>query len=116
MSADWIKPSRSLLTETGRAIGDYKMIKNGDRVLLGLSGGKDSLSLLHTLHHLQQKAPVKFALACCTVDPRSPDYDPTPMKAYLAELGVTIFWNRNRCSKKPKPKWTVIHSARIARG
>ena len=91
MSADWIKPSRSLLTETGRAIGDYQMIKNGDRVLLGLSGGKDSLSLLHTLHHLQQKAPVKFELACCTVDPQSPDYDPSSLKTYLAELNVPYF-------------------------
>ena len=91
MNAPWVKPSRSLLTETGRAIGDYQMIKDGDRILLGLSGGKDSLSLLHTLHHLQQKAPIKFELACCTVDPQSPDYDPSPLTPYLAELGIPYF-------------------------
>jgi tRNA 2-thiocytidine biosynthesis protein TtcA len=88
---DWIKPSRSLLSEAGRAIGDFSMIRNGDRILLGLSGGKDSLSLLHTLHHLQQKAPVKFELIACTVDPQSDQYDPAPLAPYLAQLGVAHF-------------------------
>ena len=87
----WVKPSRSLLTSAGRAIGDYRMIRDGDRILLGLSGGKDSLSLLHTLHHLQQKAPVKFELLACTVDPQSEQFDPAPLKPYLAELGVSYF-------------------------
>ena len=87
----WVKPSRSLATLAGRAIGDWRMIRNGDRILLGLSGGKDSLSLLHTLHHLQQKAPVKFELLACTVDPQSDQYDPSPLTAYMAELGVPYF-------------------------
>ena len=56
-------PSKPLLSAAGRAIGDYAMIREGDRILLGLSGGKDSLSLLHVLLHLQTKAPVKFELA-----------------------------------------------------
>ena len=67
------------------------MIRDGDRILLGLSGGKDSLSLLHTLHHLQQKAPVKFELLACTVDPQSDQFDPSPLTPYLAELGVPYF-------------------------
>lgn len=87
-----IKPPRSLLSATGRAIGDYAMIRDGDRVLLGLSGGKDSLALLHLLLHLQRRAPVKFTLAACTVDPQSPEYDPSPLKSYLAELGVPYFY------------------------
>ena len=87
----WVKPARSLATAAGRAIGDYRMIREGDRILLGLSGGKDSLSLLHTLHHLQQKAPVKFGLLACTVDPQSDQYDPSPLTPYLAELGVPYF-------------------------
>ena len=87
----WVKPARSLLTAAGRAIGDYRMIRDGDRILLGLSGGKDSLSLLHTLHHLQQKAPVKFELLACTVDPQSEQFDPSPLKPYMAELGVPYF-------------------------
>ena len=87
-----IKPSRPLLAAAGKAIGDYAMIRAGDRVLLGLSGGKDSLSLLHILLHLQKKSPVKFELAACTVDPQSPEYDPSPLKAYMAALGVPYFY------------------------
>ena len=89
--AGWVKPSRSLITAAGRAIGDWRMIRNGDRILLGLSGGKDSLALLHTLHHLQQKAPVKFELLACTVDPQSEQYDPAPLVPYMAALGVPYF-------------------------
>lgn len=92
--ADPVPPPRSLVTAAGRAIGDFDMIRNGDRVLLGLSGGKDSLSLLHVLLHLQKKAPVKFELAACTVDPCSPEFDPSPLKAYMAELGVPYFYDR----------------------
>lgn len=87
-AAGWVRPSRSLLGLAGRAIGDWRMIREGDRILLGLSGGKDSLALLHTLHHLQQKAPVKFELLACTVDPQSDQYDPAPLVPYLAALGV----------------------------
>ena len=87
-----VKPSRPLLAAAGRAIGDYTMIHDGDRILLGLSGGKDSLTLLHILLHLQKKAPIKFELACCTVDPQSPEFDPSPLKAYLAALNVPYFY------------------------
>jgi len=87
-----IKPPRSILAATGRAIADYAMIRSGDRVLLGLSGGKDSLSLLHVLLHLKAKSPVRFELAAATVDPQSPDFHPQPLKAYLATLGVPYFY------------------------
>ena len=87
-----VKPSRPLLAAAGRAIGDYTMIRDGDRILLGLSGGKDSLTLLHILLHLQKIAPIKFELAACTVDPQSPEFDPSPLKAYMAALGVPYFY------------------------
>ncbi len=89
-----VKPPRPLAMAVGRAIGDYAMIRDGDRVLLGLSGGKDSLSLLHVLLHLRAKAPIGFDLAACTVDPQSPDYDPSPLKPYLAALGVDYHYER----------------------
>jgi tRNA 2-thiocytidine biosynthesis protein TtcA len=94
LTAAPVKPSRSLANAAGRAIGDYAMIRDGDRVLLGLSGGKDSLSLLHVLLDLQKKAPVKFELAACTVDPQSPEFDPSPLIPYMAELGVPYFYER----------------------
>ncbi|MGE5027657.1 MAG: ATP-binding protein [Betaproteobacteria bacterium] len=86
------QPPKSLLSAAGRAIGDFTMIREGDRVLLGLSGGKDSLSLLHVLIAMQRKAPVRFELAAATVDPQSPDFDPSPLKGYMAELGVPYFY------------------------
>ncbi|MGH8670806.1 MAG: ATP-binding protein [Burkholderiales bacterium] len=87
-----IKPTRTLLRAAGRAIADYAMIRDGDRVLVGLSGGKDSMSLLHTLLHLKDKAPIKFELAAATVDPQSPDYDPSPLKDYVPGLGIPYFY------------------------
>jgi len=86
--AAFITPPKALARLAGRAIADFSMIRDGDRILLGLSGGKDSLSLLHILHYLQQRAPVKFELAATTVDPLAGDFDPSSMGPYLAELGV----------------------------
>ncbi|XRB16727.1 tRNA-cytidine(32) 2-sulfurtransferase [Pseudoscourfieldia marina] len=79
-----------LMHATMRALQDFDMIAAGDRVLLGLSGGKDSLSLLHVLVAFNQRLhPSKrFELACATVEPGSDSFDPSPLKPYLAELGV----------------------------
>ena len=52
------------------------MIKEGDKVMLGLSGGKDSLTMLHCLLQLQRRSPIKFELACVTVDPQTTGFDP----------------------------------------
>ena len=70
------------------------MIRAGDRILLGLSGGKDSLSLLHVLKHFQRRAPLEFDLASMTVDPMAGDFDPSPMIPYLEELGVEYHYVR----------------------
>ena len=92
MKTSSIKPPRTLLSLTGKAIADYAMVRPGDRILLGLSGGKDSLSLLHVLLNLKAKSPVKFELACATVDPQSPEYHPEPLKSCMAALGVPYFY------------------------
>lgn len=68
----WPMIPKQLLARTKKAIGDFGMIKNGDRVILGLSGGKDSLCMLHVLHEIQQRAPIHFDLACVTMDPQFP--------------------------------------------
>jgi tRNA 2-thiocytidine biosynthesis protein TtcA len=59
-SSDSIILPKKLRRKTGQALSDYQMIREGDRVLLGLSGGKDSLSLLHLLLYFQRTAPIKF--------------------------------------------------------
>ena len=87
-----VKPPKSLMRCVGRAIADYDMIRNGDRIMLGLSGGKDSLTLLHILKHLQSYAPVRFELAALTVDPMIEGFHPEQLKPYLAELGVPWFF------------------------
>jgi tRNA 2-thiocytidine biosynthesis protein TtcA len=92
--AEFKQPSKSLARLTGRAIGDFDMIREGDRVLLGLSGGKDSLTLLHVLHHFQRHAPVAFGLGAVTVDPQAGDFDPSPLIPYLEDLGVPYHFLR----------------------
>ncbi len=84
----WSRPPKSLLRKVGRAIADYRMIREGDHVLLGVSGGKDSLSLLQILMHLRAHAPVRFELGVITVDPEVEGFDPRALTAYYDRLGV----------------------------
>jgi tRNA 2-thiocytidine biosynthesis protein TtcA len=72
----------------GRAIGDFSLIADNDRILVALSGGKDSWTLLHMLLKLQQRAPIRFSLVAVTVHPGFPGFDPRPLEAYLAERGI----------------------------
>ena len=118
--AEFIKPSKTLARLAGRAIADFSMIRAGDRILLGLSGGKDSLSLLHILHYLQQRAPLHFELAAMTVDPMAGDFDPSPMIPYLAALGVEYHYIRKPIMEMAKehmgkPSYCAFCS-RIKRG
>lgn len=87
-----IKPPKALLRPVGRALVDYRMLRDGDRVLLGLSGGKDSLSLLHLLRHFQRHAPVRFELGAVTIDPQIDGFDPSPLKPYLEGLRIPYFY------------------------
>lgn len=95
-----IKPPKTLMRQIGKALMDHDMIHDGDRLLLGLSGGKDSLSLLHILHHLQSYAPVKFQLGAMTVDPQVEGFDPSHLKQYLADLGIPYFYESQPIAKQ----------------
>ncbi|OWZ00908.1 hypothetical protein PHMEG_00027801 [Phytophthora megakarya] len=85
-------PPKKLLRWVGQALMQWDMIQEGDRLLLGVSGGKDSLSLLHVLLRFQKRAPVRFELACATVDPQTPSFDPSPLKEYMRALGVDYYY------------------------
>lgn len=89
-----VKVPKILLRRAGRAIGDFKMIRDGDRVLLGLSGGKDSLTLLHTLFHFQRHAPIRFHVGAVTIDPLADGFDPSPLIPYMDNLRVPYFYRR----------------------
>ena len=97
-----LTPPKSLMRPVGRAIKDFDMIREGDRILVGVSGGKDSLSLLHILHHLQSYAPVRFELAALTVDPQVEGFDPSTLKAYMAEIGIPYFYQSSAIEKRAK--------------
>lgn len=91
-----------MLRPVGRAIGDYGMIRDGDRVLVALSGGKDSLSLLHILRHLNRYAPVRFELGAITVDPQIEGFDPAPLKPYMARLGMPYCYRSQPIAEQAK--------------
>ncbi len=97
-----IKPPRPVVRAAGRAIADYAMIQPGDRLLLGVSGGKDSLSLLHTLLYLRDKAPVSFELAVATVDPQIEGFDPRPLQQYIPSLGVPYHFESQAIVERAK--------------
>jgi tRNA(Ile)-lysidine synthase TilS/MesJ len=102
MSPSPPKPPKSLLRQVGRAISDFDMIRAGDRVLLGVSGGKDSLSLLQILRHLQTYAPVRFELAVLTVDPEVAGFDPSPLKGWYDALGVRWHYEQQPIMEQAK--------------
>lgn len=97
-----LKPPKSIMRKVGRAIADFDMIRDGDRILLGLSGGKDSLCLLHILHHLQSYAPVRFELGALTVDPLIDGFEPARLKPYLADLGIPYFFEEQAIEEQAR--------------
>jgi tRNA 2-thiocytidine biosynthesis protein TtcA len=82
------KLTKRLQRQTGEAIADYAMIEAGDRVMVCLSGGKDSYTLLDVLLQLRKKAPVDFELVAVHLDQKQPGYDARVLPDYLRGLGV----------------------------
>lgn len=78
---------KRILRKAGRSIHRYNMIAEGDRVLVALSGGKDSWTLLHVLHSLRRRAPVRFEVDAVTVHPGFPGFCPDPVVAHCRERG-----------------------------
>lgn len=85
---DFNKLQKRIRRNTGQAIADYNMIEDGDRIMVCLSGGKDSFTMLDILMSLKKSAPVNFDLIAVNLDQKQPGFPDHILPAYLNELGV----------------------------
>ena len=88
------KLEKKLLHQVGRAIEDYGLIEAGDRILVGVSGGKDSSTLLYLLQQLQRSAPIPFSLIACNLDQGHPGFPARELEAYLRSTGAEVLMLR----------------------
>jgi tRNA 2-thiocytidine biosynthesis protein TtcA len=82
------KLENELARELGRCIADFNLVEAGDRIMVCMSGGKDSYTLLHLLERARKKAPISFSLVAVHLDQGHPGYDGSPLEAWLKGRGV----------------------------
>jgi len=87
-SGNFLRLRNRLISATGKAIADYNMVEDGDSVLVCMSGGKDSYTMLMVLLALQERAPVSFKLIAMNLDQKQPNFPEHILPEYLKNLGV----------------------------
>ena len=110
---------QKILSRVRRAVDNYHMIEDGDRIAVGVSGGKDSLTLLCALHALGRFYPKSFSLVPIFLDTALPGFDPSPIASLCGELGLPLVTvqtdiykivfeirrEKNPCSLCAMPRW-----------